>query len=412
MNLLFITVVFPYPVNDGGRSGTFKMIEFLRANHSITLICPESDKEHLAELKKIWPNVKIVTYLKTLPEPNSFDFKKFVKGFLPKKELSKQQHFYQKMGLNTSSLVNYYFQNLIELAQNEVEKYSFDVIQVDFIELAPIRKFISKNIPTVFVHHELRYRRMHLEYKTIGIKDFSEEWKIENTRVLEVGLLNKFDKVICLTNIDKEILKKDGVEESKLLVSPLPVDIKDHPINIPFKFNNKLVFLGPEVHFPNLDGVDWFITKCWNNLLKINPKLHFSITGKWSEKGKSFFKDYKNIRFEGFVEDLSNIMEGSIMVIPLRIGSGMRMKILEGASWHVPMISTPVGAEGLPMENMNNCIIAESPEDFINGIIQLSKDAELQNKFVATSKKLISTGYSVEECGLIREMIFKDIVKS
>ncbi len=410
MNILLVTVVFPYPINDGGRSGTFKLIEYLRFKHNITLVCPSCSLTNHQKLQELWPNVTILTFHSPKNISEGFDLKSFIKKtIVGQKKPSKIEIFKNNMVLNSTDLVKYYFSNLIQLVQNELNKNSYDLIQVDFIELAPLIHFLPENIKKVFVHHELRYKRMALEYATLGYKDVAEEWKIANTKLLEIGLLNAFDKVICLTEIDKKTLEIDGVMERKIEVSPLPVEITEHPINQPFVFSKRLVFLGPEVHFPNLDGVDWFLNNCWTKLLKSDPRLRLSILGKWSDEAKIMFSEFRNVTFEGFVEDLSSVMKGSIMIVPLRIGSGMRMKILEGAAWHVPMVSTSIGAEGLPMKNMENCILADSPSEFIDGILTLSADTELQNMFVKNAKNIIKLGYSVAECGQIRNVIYQKI---
>ncbi|MCP9770013.1 glycosyltransferase [Lacihabitans sp. LS3-19] len=408
MDILLVTVVFPYPINDGGRSGTFKMIEFLRKKHKITLVCPSCTAENHQKLGKLWPNVKLLTF--NSPDiASGFNIKGFIKSLAGKKKPTKLEQFKQNMVLNTTDLVKFYFANLIELFQAELASKTYDLVQIDFIELAPLVHFMPKNLPKIFVHHELRYVRMAQEYATLGYEDSSEEWKIQNTKVLEIGLLSKFDKVICLSKIDKDTLVSEGLEEAKVEVSPLPVDIKEHPINQPFEFKNRLVFLGPDVHFPNLDGMDWFLNNCWISLLKKHPNLQLSITGKWSEAAKKMFVQFSNLHFEGFVPDLAGLMKGSIMIIPLRIGSGMRMKILEGAAWHVPMVSTSIGAEGLPMLNQENCILADSSVDFTEGILNLIKDEALQNKLVNAAKEIIKSGYSIEECGQIRERIYNEI---
>jgi len=410
MNILLVTVVFPYPINDGGRSGTFKLIEYLRFKHNITLVCPSCSQSNYQKLQELWPNVNILTFNSAKKINEGFNLKGFIKKtIVGQKKPSKSEIFKSNMVLNSTDLVKYYFSNLIQLVQNELNTNSYDLIQVDFIELAPLIHFLPENIKKIFVHHELRYKRMALEYATLGFEDLAEEWKIANTKLLEIGLLNAFDKVICLTEIDKKALEIDGVMESKLEVSPLPVDITEHPINQPFVFSKRLVFLGPEVHFPNLDGVDWFLNNCWTKLLKSDPRLRLSVLGKWSDEAKIMFSEFRNVTFEGFVEDLSSVMKGSIMIVPLRIGSGMRMKILEGAAWHVPMVSTSIGAEGLPMKNMENCILADSPSEFIDGVLTLSADSELQNMFVRNAKNIIKLGYSVAECGQIRNVIYQKI---
>ena len=411
MDILLVTVVFPYPINDGGRSGTFKLIEFLRKEHNVTLICPACTPSNHQKLRSLWPNVKLLTFNTSPIQNEVFNLKGLIKKTLirPKKP-TKFDQFKANMVLNTTDLVRYYFSDLVELVRKEIEKSKFDLIQVDFIELAPLVHFLPKNIKKVFVHHELRYKRMSLEYATLGYLDVAEEWKIANTKILEIGLLNTYDKVICLTEIDRKILANEGVKEEKLETSPLPVTIEEHPINQPFEFIKRLVFLGPEIHFPNLDGVDWFLNNCWNPLLKKDPNLKLSILGKWSEGTRKMYAEFRNVTFEGFVEDFSTVMKGSIMIVPLRIGSGMRMKILEAAAWHVPLVSTPIGAEGLPIVHMENGILAETAQQFIDGIITLSNEPILQNKFVKNARAIIKLGYSVEECGQIRNQIYKKII--
>jgi glycosyltransferase involved in cell wall biosynthesis len=411
MEILLVTVVFPYPINDGGRSGTFKLVEFLRKEHNITLICPSCTEANHRKLQGLWPNVRLLTFQNSGHVSEGFNLKGFIKKTISgQKKPSKIEVFKSNMVLNTTDLVRYYFADLLNLVREELKFKSYDLVQVDFIELAPLVNFLPDGIKKIFVHHELRYKRMALEYSTLGFEDVAEEWKIANTKLLEVGLLNKYDKVVCLTDIDKNILASDGVYADKLVVSPLPVDVAEHPINQPFEFSKRLVFLGPEVHFPNLDGVDWFLNNCWEKLLKADPRLRLSVLGKWSHEGRKMFSAFRNVTFEGFVEDLSVVMKGAIMIVPLRIGSGMRMKILEGAAWHVPMVSTHVGAEGLPMTHMENCILADSPQEFMDGILTLSTNPELQNDFVKNAQSIIKSGYSVEECGQIRSKVYRELI--
>jgi glycosyltransferase involved in cell wall biosynthesis len=410
MNILLISVVFPFPIEDGGKVGTHKMIENLRDKHQITLLVPESRPENMRELKRLWPNVNIVTFANPPCDAKEHIVKKILKSIRGNKKPTKEQLFKQSMLLQTTDMVNLHFADFLKVLLEITSNNDFDLIQVEFIDLAPVIHFLPEKPKKVFVHHEIRHRRMRLEYQTLHNHSKEDLWRIENIQVLEIGLLNKYHKVICLTEIDKEFLREDGVIESKLEVSPLPVVISEHPVNRPFVFQNKLVFLGPEVHFPNLDAVDWFLTNCWEKLQKIFPDLVFEIVGKWNEKTIESYQNYKNVKFMGFVDDLSEVMTGAIMVVPLRIGSGMRMKILEGVSWHVPVVSTPVGAEGLPMFHGQNCFLSTTPFDFVASIEALANDTDLQNKFIEGSRELIKSGFSIEDCIQKRENIFNSIV--
>jgi glycosyltransferase involved in cell wall biosynthesis len=168
--------------------------------------------------------------------------------------------------------------------------------------------------------------------------------------------------------------------------------------------------LGPEIHFPNLDAVDWFLTNCWTSLKNCFPDLQFEVVGKWKKETRTKYEKLPGVKFHGYVEELDEVLEGAIMVVPLRIGSGMRMKILEGASWHMPIVSTPIGAEGLPMENGHNCFLAEKASDFVEAVGKLIENKELQVQFIENSKEIIRVDYSIEDCGKRRLEIFENLV--
>lgn len=408
MNILLATLVFPYPINDGGKSGTFRMVEALRQENSVTFICPESTPSNLAELKKLWPNVHIRPFKQTPPpKPDGF-FVGAIKRIAGKKiTLTKEQVMEHEMQLNSSNLVNYYYEDLLNVFQGEVLLGTYDLVQIDFIDLAPLVHFIPEGIPKIFVHHEIRYLRMIRELATLAEQQPNQEWRIQNTKVLEIGLINRFDKVVCLTEIDKQILSENGVIKDKLEVSPLPMILSEHSINQPFKSANRLLFLGPDQHYPNLDGIDWFLNNCWHEIQRLNPGVTLSVVGKWSPEKRNWFKDFPNVKFEGFVPNLETVMEGSVMIVPLRIGSGMRMKILEGVSYHVPVVSTAIGAEGLPMQNDLNCKIADSVDDFILATHQLLNNTELQNAFTLNASQILKDGYSTEECIKKRDNVYR-----
>lgn len=407
MNVLLATLVFPYPVNDGGKSGTYRMIESLRENNQVTLICPESKEEHHTALQNLWPDIKIITFKKSnAPAKDNFlvNLIKTISGrkYTPtREEVMKQQ-----MLLTTCNLIEYYFENLLQLFRDELGSKKYDLVQIDFIELAPLVHYVPENTPTVFVHHEIRFKRMERELATLSDPDPSFSWKIANSKILELNLINRFDKVVALTDIDREILIAEGINPAKVETSPLPMVVNKHDINQPFVSENRILFLGPDQHYPNLDGLDWFLKNCWNQIRQTSPGIKLSVVGKWSSEKREWFKDYPDVIFEGFVPDLATVMEGAVMIVPLRIGSGMRMKILEGVSYRVPIISTTIGAEGLPMENDVNCKIADHPEEFSKAIIEVLKSPQLQNDFIEKALEILNSGYSTQECGARREEVY------
>lgn len=413
MNILLATLVFPYPINDGGKSGTFRMINSLRKKNNITLITRESNDYHLAELQKIWPDVKIIPFKNNPPVPKDGWLKSFIKGLLGKKIPATQASLQQsQMQLKCYTLLEYYFEDLLEVFIREINSRPFDLVQIDFMDLSPLVHFVPKHIPKIFVQHEHKFYRMIFERNTLENPTLGDDWKINNTRIFEIGTLNLYDRIVCLSEFDKQLLVEDGIPASKVDVSPLPMQLVEHNINKPFTSANRLLFLGPDQHYPNIDGIDWFLKNCWESLRKLNPGLKLLIVGRWSEEKIKWFKDYPDVEFKGFVSDLSTIMEGSVMIVPLRIGGGMRMKILEGVSYHTPIVSTSIGAEGIPLKHDESCKIADTAEDFIVHTHELLNSPEQQQAFIRNAVQVLSKGFTPEECGKIREEVFRKALES
>lgn len=409
MRILIISVITPYPIDTGGNAGTFKLIEHARKENDITFISLPSEKSKIDGLKKLWPNVNVLTKEAEHKEPNLKDkLKQSVKDLLQKKnDLSAH-----KLLLNRTNLVEGFYEEFVKEVIEVSQNNQFDLIQVEYIELAPIVYFLPKNIPTVFIHHELRYRRMEYEYGLMEKQSLNDLWKIHTTKELEIGLMNRYDSVLTVSEDDKTYLIQSGVKAEKVAYSPSPVEILDRATNVPFKFKNKIVYLGPEAHYPNEDGVRWFLNECWPEVSNQFPEIDFQIVGKWSDDTIASMPRNDRVKFLGFVDSLQDVFEGAILVVPLRIGGGMRMKILEAISWNTPIITTSIGAEGLPMVHEENCFIADSAAEFINALKGIKSLGGKVSEMMHTSKKDLGSKFSIETCGERREKLYAELVNN
>jgi glycosyltransferase involved in cell wall biosynthesis len=275
-----------------------------------------------------------------------------------------------------------------------LNKNHFDIIQVDFITLAPLVYILPGDSLKVLVHHELRYIRIKREVDLFENREPYDVCRLEAIKDQETSLLKRFDKIITLTENDKKILS-ESIPSGKIYVSPATIksDQKQNRVFSPFR--NKLVFIGSSIHLPNKDGIQWFINSVMPIIEKEIPDIHLDIIGSWDNQ---FIKKYsrKNVNFMGFVEDLTSAVRSSLLIVPVRIGSGMRLKIIEAINHKVPFITTTIGVEGLDFENDKDCIIADIPESFANGIVRLSKDASGQQEFVNHAAIKLKKKYSFE----------------
>jgi glycosyltransferase involved in cell wall biosynthesis len=412
MKILAISIVCPYPLDAGGSIAYFKSLNQMRAIHEVTLVCPEPKESDRKKLETLWPDVNFSFFHIGDGEHQDTFLRKVVNVFKAKKTQNKSEEFRSQMQLNRLDFVNYYFNDLVEIVQKKCKENQFDTAIVDFIDLISIVHFLPKNIKKLFVHHEIKYQRLQAEYTSIGEDNIADQWFINNIKALEVYHMNAYDRVLALSDLDKNRLEEAGVKSEKIRVSPAAVEINDHDINKPFVFKNKLAFLGPDNHFPNLDGVDWFLENIWPKIYQNHPEIQFNIIGKWTEHNKKRYFEVPNVVFKGFVKNLEDELNGAIMLVPLRIGGGMRMKILEGAAYHCPIVATYTGAEGLPVIEGTHCLLAETIEEFTQKCNSLIQNTALQNELIIHSQALFENRYSEEQVGKIREEILHDCLKS
>ena len=179
-----------------------------------------------------------------------------------------------------------------------------------------------------------------------------------------------YDDFIASIKKDRQLLEENGVT-TRIYVSPAAVLSSDNPY---LEYDGRLTFLGANSHVPNQEGVKWLLDEVVP-LLKSDSVPRLDLIGKgWN----NMRHDGKiEIRTTGYVDDLAQALRGSVMLVPILSGSGMRMKILEAAANSVPFITTSVGVEGLDFRDGDSCIIADTPLAFAQAIDRLTGDRAL-----------------------------------
>lgn len=268
---------------------------------------------------------------------------------------------------------------------------------------------IPNTVKKVFIQHEIQYIA---KERLIQQREYPSSVRYLATmqRIQEINALNEYDQVITMTDIDKNILMCDGVR-APISASPSFIPLPD---NIAYKEceRSSICFIGGSGHNPNLNGVTWFLDNVWSLILKENPNFTFKIIGKWDEKIKTEYqKKYRNLFFCGFVDNLAMVISECIMVIPILIGSGIRMKILESVNFYSPFVTTTVGVEGLDFINGKECIIADEPQAFATGVLKIATDKVLQHNLTKAAHEKLMEMYSPEVSVQRRLNIYNEMLK-
>jgi glycosyltransferase involved in cell wall biosynthesis len=281
------------------------------------------------------------------------------------------------------------------------------IVQVEFFMLLDIIYSLPQNVKTVFVHHELAFVRHQTLMNNLKRKFVYDEYHFRKSFNEEILALNQYNCVITLSDVDKEKLKEAGVI-SKIEASPafIPRKISNYPR---FKITkHRLVYIASAKHYPNVEGLNWFIDNVHKRIIE-KTQYQLDVIGVGWEQIP--FRDIPaNISFRGFIEDLSIIVPGSIMIVPILSGSGIRMKILESVNNSVPFVATTIGTEGLCFKSGESCYIADNSESFAECILDLMNDEEKQRRFVTEARIVYEQNYSPLRLANRRLKILKDMI--
>ena len=177
-------------------------------------------------------------------------------------------------------------------------------------------------------------------------------------------------------------------------------------------WNGKVTFLGGYGHTPNQEGMDWFIGKVLPHIDRERyPNVSVQIVGGGWPASYNHQDLPITVECKGFVKDLAEVAQGSIMIVPILSGSGMRMKILEAAAMGLPMVTTSVGVEGLDFENGKSCLIADTPKDFATALCQVMDSEQLRKLLTNNARVVYDDKYSVKATFEIRDTVYNKCKK-
>ncbi len=171
----------------------------------------------------------------------------------------------------------------------------------------------------------------------------------------------------------------NGVDVASFLPSPEPNSVR-----------RNLVFVGAMHYHANVDAVRFFAREVWPAIHRRRSDLRFVIVGAKPAPAVLKLREQPGIIVTGTVDDVRPFYHDALAaVVPLRVGGGTRLKILEAMAAGTPVISTSLGAEGLPVTNGKDILLAESPSDFADCAVRLKPDSELWKNLAEAGRRLV-----------------------
>ncbi len=286
-----------------------------------------------------------------------------------------------------------------EKAKNELESYlkanPVDIIICDAVQRALNIPFDNPAYKILYEHNieSMIIKRYAQQEKNIFKKIIAllESLKLSN---FEKKMWNKFDCSIACSPVDREIMQRYA-PESKISMINNGVESDYYSSNSNIVEKNTLIYTGQIGWHPNEDALVYFMNEIMPIIRQEIPDIKLWIVGNNpSSRIKELAQKNSNITVTGFVEDVREyVKKAAVYIVPLRIGSGTRLKILEALSMKKAVVTTTIGCEGINVENNKHLLIRDNPEEFAKAVLEVLKNDKLRISLGENGRKLIEEQY-------------------
>jgi glycosyltransferase involved in cell wall biosynthesis len=203
------------------------------------------------------------------------------------------------------------------------------------------------------------------------------------------------DHVLAVSEDDRDFFAR-FLDSRKISVIPTGVAIQYFQPSSDRGDPNSLVFTGSMDWLPNEDAVFYFADQILPRIRRRMPKAKLVVVGRRpSKRLQALAKSSDGVQVTGEVTDIRPYVEhASVYVVPLRVGGGTRLKIFEAMAMGKPVVSTSIGAEGLPVQHDVDIILADGAEEFANRVVELLGDPGGRHRLGHAARRLVEQNYS------------------
>ena len=384
MRILWVKADKLLPVQNGGNIRTYHVLRYLSARHELTFYSyyggtPDPDYER--ELQRQLPGAVAVC-----------TGKRVLAG------AARALDYLAHLGAQPPYAVSRFADAKVQKQlQDWFREQRFDVAVCDFLDAAV--NFPGRlNIPSVLFQHNVESEiwRRHAATADNPVKKMVYRMEFRKMLRYERAAVRKFQHVISVSANDRSIMMQ-WVDADRVTVVPTGVDLAqyrpDSTESAPANSDpNPLAPTAPLITFvgamdwePNIDAVEYFCAEVWPAIKAEVPRARFRIVGRNPGRRVQRWASHSNdgsIEVTGRVPSVvEHLRRSAVVVVPLRIGGGTRLKIYEAMATAKAVVSTTVGAEGLDVHHGRDVMLADDARSFAQAVIMLLRDPELRRRY-------------------------------
>jgi polysaccharide biosynthesis protein PslH len=380
LQLLILCHRVPFPLKDGGALVTRNLIEGLVASGAAVDVLSYNTTKHFVDEAAIKSEFHFARNFVTVPLDNRVTPLGAFKNFFSSRSYHIQRFEQPAFIVQLEKL----------LSSTSYDAIIFDHVFLQFA-LPTVRKMTASKIYCRI--HNIEFEIWHkLANQASGFRKSYIRLQANRLQKEELVALQKFDELLILNPIEQQRLKNFGVQVSTYYL-PFTLDTFQYPDTKATITPNAIFHLASMNWLPNQEALDWFLAEVWPKIIKENADVILHIGGLHLPE-KYFSMSSKQIKVYKEVDDAASFMlANGISIVPLWSGAGIRIKIMQAMAMGIPIISTSLGADGIPVIDGQHIAIADNATSFASAVL---KYVDGKNIFGKNAQLLMRENFNSE----------------
>ncbi|VAV84935.1 Glycosyl transferase, group 1 [hydrothermal vent metagenome] len=379
MKILFLTHMLPYPPTDGARIRSFNLLKTLASRHEVSLVSFISEttrQEDIEELRGF------VCDLQTVFRPQKYLVKDLLRGVCTSEPFT---------------IINYRSDQMTELVGRKLSE-GIEVVHCEHLNMAqyaPAGRGFKRVIDMHNVESEIM--RRYAEKAGNPLKALYSGMTAKKLARYERDVLKGFDLCAAVSTRDADHMRAFCLN-TVVVDNGVDLDVfirREKAVDTP-----KLVYTGWMKYHANNDAARFFCADIFPAIRKNIAEVTVDIVGKEPSEEVLRLGEIDGVNVTGAVPDIRPFISGAaVYIVPLRVGGGTRLKILEAMATGIPIVSTSVGCEGIGLTHEKDILIADSAEEFACQTLRLLGDAPLRQRLAVKARELVEERFSWKMIG-------------
>jgi len=397
MKILFLQKRLLFPANSGGKIRTLNVLRHLARWHEVTYLCniQSGDDKYADEMRDLGVRLETIPWAEA-PRGSFRFYGELTRNLFSPHPFNVDKDFDPRLRRRASELL---------------AAEPFDLLICDFVQMA--RNAIGLDAPAklLFTHNvEAQIFRRHARNGSGWLRRRFMSYQWRKMRRFEGEAGKGFDGVVAVSNRDQQSFESDyGWQHAHVIDTA--VNVEYFQPQAESEKPGHVLFIGSLDWTPNEEGVEHFVRNVWPEVRKRHPQAVFQVVGRNPPASVTRLGEVPGVEVVGTVPDVRPyVAQAAVVVVPLFVGGGTRLKIFEAMAMNKAVVSTSLGAEGLDVIDGEHIRISDADSDFAQAVSELLSDSPKRARLAENACRLVQESFSAETVARQFDQICRETV--